>query len=777
MPFMIQPVLAGGKGAASDITIFLSQSGMTYEVYIGLGLLERVGVSREDVSRKMLAGRLCNAKFSLRELSSAFGHDPRTLKRWGKALLSNDPEEIARVFAGRSANRKVTPELIRYAQQLYRERHRFGKNYREVIIGKIAEVFGVTISSTTASRIFASAEPGPAEAAEKPKRATGLQKRPVSSLESARPVKQSPTPLPVQIESAESGKELIHHAGQILFAEEMKGIEDPLQRQFIAQILQGAVNVEQSKTLCGRSLAHFSGPIVGSLREQRERLDAMADLDAVLEAYKRNAELLCDGPNRGTLFYFDPHAKEYTGQLKVLKGWCGRRHGTVKMINLDAFHTQSGRPCFVQHYSPYYDMRERFFKSLVLFDRLFDPDKRSGRTFVIDRGIYGLATLQSFGADYVITWEKNYSGDGWDETAETTCFSRSVPRNDKSDLRTIAFHCQQSRWRRDRSFRRIIVRAVRPDGRMVEASILTSHPRMDVRDVVWAIFRRWLQENDFKYLDVHFGLNQLTSRDSSTFRAEADRFEDRPIDSPEYRELRDRLRQLEAALGRTLVRLRKKEKEARELRQARANLDARRPALEARLRKALERAVRGMPAPPGCRNVEQEAAEFHRTCKRLDRKLTENARQCEKLRAKAAECEEAIEPLELQLCTALRKQSRLQLLIQGDYRLLDTRKKAMMDALRITASNIFRNVQERYRAIYNNFRDDHVLVRMLSRCSGTLTRTAAEVIIELWLPGTMQPHQLEAFRTLLEEIEARTNEAIPAPRPIRIRLHAGPLKI
>jgi hypothetical protein len=27
---------------------------------------------------------------------------------------------------------------------------------------------------------------------------------------------------------------------------------------------------------------------------------------------------------------------------------------------------------------------------------------------------------------------------------------------------------------------------------------------------VWLILNRWLQENDFKYLDRHFGLNQLT---------------------------------------------------------------------------------------------------------------------------------------------------------------------------------------------------------------------------------------------------------------------------
>ena len=59
---------------------------------------------------------------------------------------------------------------------------------------------------------------------------------------------------------------------------------------------------------------------------------------------------------------------------------------------MDAIHTQSGRPCFVEHYSPYYDLRERFFMTLTAFDRLFPEDRRKERTFVIDRGIYGLVS-------------------------------------------------------------------------------------------------------------------------------------------------------------------------------------------------------------------------------------------------------------------------------------------------------------------------------------------------------------------------------------------------
>ena len=45
--------------------------------------------------------------------------------------------------------------------------------------------------------------------------------------------------------------------------------------------------------------------------------------------------------------------------FKTLKDWCGSRHGVAKTMHMDFIHSESGRPCFAQHYSPYYDLRER----------------------------------------------------------------------------------------------------------------------------------------------------------------------------------------------------------------------------------------------------------------------------------------------------------------------------------------------------------------------------------------------------------------------------------
>jgi len=153
MTTSLQPVLSCSERICSDLTVFLSDGGTTYEVYIGVSLLERVGADPNNIGRKMLVGRLCNAGAAVTGLGETFGHDPRTINKWAAALRSTDIDEIARAFAGREGGRKSSPELIRYAQQLYRERHLLGRNYREIIIEKVAEVFGEGSSRSSATAV------------------------------------------------------------------------------------------------------------------------------------------------------------------------------------------------------------------------------------------------------------------------------------------------------------------------------------------------------------------------------------------------------------------------------------------------------------------------------------------------------------------------------------------------------------------------------------------------------------------------------------------------
>ena len=58
---MIQPILCGGKSVATDLFISINSADSSYEVYIGLALLERVKIDPEQLQHKMLVGRLAKA--------------------------------------------------------------------------------------------------------------------------------------------------------------------------------------------------------------------------------------------------------------------------------------------------------------------------------------------------------------------------------------------------------------------------------------------------------------------------------------------------------------------------------------------------------------------------------------------------------------------------------------------------------------------------------------------------------------------------------------------
>ena len=99
--------------------------------------------------------------------------------------------------------------------------------------------------------------------------------------------------------------------------------------------------------LFGEASGHH--PSVSALNHQRYLLGQLAGIEHTLAMLKRNTRLL-DLSNRH-IFYYDPHVEEYTGFLKILKGWCGGRGRVNKVLNLDFIHTLNGSPCFVQHFA------------------------------------------------------------------------------------------------------------------------------------------------------------------------------------------------------------------------------------------------------------------------------------------------------------------------------------------------------------------------------------------------------------------------------------------
>ncbi len=525
----IQPVLTGGKGVATDLSVVASYSTNSLLVFMDTALLERVPASDESLQYKLLGGRLVNMGFRRRDLHAAFPHDPRTLKRWGEATVCEDMDEAARLLRGRGAGTKLTLPMVRHIKRRYRALRPHYRNYRKIIADEVQEYHDAKLSGETLRKVFRDADRED-EAARKghglasTEMATGCATDENSSLIEAVSRHQSPdlpelaaVPFGRPIQSARPVP--THHAGLVLFTLlfelfcRFRPFAKGIQTQWLGQILQGAVNIEQSRLVADADLAIFTGPVLSGPQAQRNALGDDACLERAMDIYTANNRLLSDGPGNGRVFYYDPHSKELTGGLKTLKDWCGSRHGVARTLHLDFIHTESGRPCFVQHYSPYYDLRERFFMTLDQFDRLFPEDQRAGRLFVLDRGIFGMAAFDRFHerGDRFLTWEKGYQGDGWNGQRPETVFERRRVRNHAGDLRFYRFECREDPWRRDTTVRRVLVRAINPEGRTIEVAVLCSDPDIAVETAVWLICNRWLQENDFKYLDRHFGLDQLTS--------------------------------------------------------------------------------------------------------------------------------------------------------------------------------------------------------------------------------------------------------------------------
>ena len=844
----LQLVLAGDKGVATDLTIFLSASERDLLVYLGVALLERVEYNPNQFAYKMLIGRLVNAGVALVKLTRQFKHDSRTMKKWAEALKSDDPDVIVRAFAGRGPLPKVIGPMIRLVKMRYLNLKGVVRNYRQIIAREVAECFGETVSRETLRHLFNLARKEQEVAATDGNDGDGVaceQENETLSedcstagntalnsvdtmangcpLQEISPLTESPNDnystncLPVESPDAlvyleagstaevsvvkvvsagtDDGTDLdlgvgqsgpntgggtgsqppsvpaglpysnqqpspqfraVQHAGQILFSPwlDMVGFQRPQARgpqsQWIGQILQGAVNIEQSHLICATSLALFTGPVLTGLKAQRVRLKEMGNAAAVLDIYRANTRLMPDGPGMGSVFYYDPHSKECSTQLTMLKGWCGRRHSIAKVLHLDFIHTESGLPCFLQYYDNFYDLRERFFITFSLFGKLFPKMSSSGSTFILDRGIFGQDVFPKFGEHgcSLITWEKGYQKDGWDTESPAIMFQRFRERNHPGDRRKYSFECQESPWPKDISVRRIIVRATNPKENTIEVSILCTNPDMSVQGIVTLIFNRWIQENGFKYLDCYFGLMQITSYASEKYKDIADTLTDRWVVSPEYRELKRLFAAGEQTLGKLLL------KRERQTKRLETNQEQR--AIVCQTVTDTEEEIDVLRKRLKAPQKSQKLGRLHRRLKelrsqrsRLKSQETRLRKQLEALEKTIEEKKESLSKVEDKLDLTLREKSRLEGLIEDAYQKPDIRRKALMDALRVTAHNIFRDMMAIFRPIYGNYRNDHVMLRMLTRTDGFMWTTDNAIQIRLWLKGRYANHQKKAFRTFI----------------------------
>ena len=108
-------------------------------------------------------------------------------------------------------------------------------------------------------------------------------------------------------------------------------------------------------------------------------------------------------------------------------------------------------------------------------------------------------------------------------------------RNNSRDMLFYKFEYMSMDWSKNNKMNQIIVKATNPKGRTIELSILTNEKTRAVEEIIRLMFKRWLQENDFKYLKKHFGIDEITSYDTIPYSSLKGLIEDKLVKSGEIK--------------------------------------------------------------------------------------------------------------------------------------------------------------------------------------------------------------------------------------------------
>lgn len=701
------------------------ESPETLSVYFGLALLERIEKGQNSLQFKLLIGRLYNMGYKRKSLTEAFKIDLKTIRKWGVALKSGDLTKMESAFAGHESRRKLTGEIESYARSRFREIFKTNTyNYSKIIRDEVNEHFKKVISAESL-RVFFKEEKEIIEAIQ----ISELNENTVCKLEHKSDIEineklpvynekceggsflvknemedsicESPVLLPSKKENNRKGnpsklmteKGFSHHLGIIIVLLQILKVTENLKltritRQWLISVLLGAQNIEQSRRLDFSSLAKITGmSFITSPRHQRSALKAGGTINNRFKLLKENCKLVV--AKNCEWFYYDPHGIRYTGILKLLKGWCGNIGKTTKVYYQDFIHTSNGEPVFIKNYDNYYDLRERFQVTVSEFSQIFSYNE-GAMNFTIDRGIYGHKCLSNAHRNGIgiITWEKGYKNDGWDEDKPICSFRILRYRNDYKDTITCDFDCIRYPFEKIKGFDRIIVRAKRERKDDIEVSVLINKSETSTEDAVKRIFNRWLQEGDFFYGGRHFGINQITSYANEDYGNLEESLIEKIVDTNEYIVLKLKKNSIEDKLRRLLLR---KEK------------------------------------------AKDENNKFNKKDKE---KLTS-------LKMKLKELEKEMDTIE-------KKCAKEAKLVEQGAQKLKTDSKVYMDTIKITARNIFFSSFSQFRPIYKNFRNDHAVLRELTHASGFFCVNEHEIEITLYPAITVQPKVREKIQLFLD---------------------------
>ena len=447
-----------------SLSLYHHEDHHTIHVYYGMELLEVVPDDRKHLQFKLLVANLYNAGLKVATLEDVFECDRKTMRSWGLALKSGDAQRLTRVLEGREAKRKLTPDISSFIKMRFEEIYeRHPKAYSQKLRAEVLQVFKVKLSGETLRPLFQSlllkgktkekpAQPQaqslevavavlPTEPAGEPGKTGELGCESAPQTPGKEPAACNPTPDFIPWSPGQT--HWSDHLGVLLFSKALIQISqapqatEPLLKQWMACVLLGCHNVEQTKYLNLDDLTVLLGDVTRFTTPQRDQLERLANGSIIQAVWRWNRSQIEQNAGAGD-YYLDPHTKHYTGMQPILKGWCATIRWADKALHSDFLHSVKGEALYSQCADNFADLRQRFESVLWRARQVLDWPQNKQITLIVDRGIFGMEVFEKILAEplvHLITWEKGYDKGQWCAKEQSAEFTLERKRNRADDVR------------------------------------------------------------------------------------------------------------------------------------------------------------------------------------------------------------------------------------------------------------------------------------------------------------------------------------------------------
>lgn len=262
-------------------------------------------------------------------------------------------------------------------------------------------------------------------------------------------------------------------------------------------------SVEQSKHLVGSDFGEIVGGDFLRVQWLRNAVDEIVNskgFEAAVEEHYKNLVKVVERQDK--IFYTDGHFSTYYGKQSVPKGYDPRRQMPYRGRNTIYLHNSEGENVYMFE-SPTNTSLSVDIEVLVAdMERLGVALK--GQTMCFDRGGYSAKCFRFLKGKkmYFLSYLKNRKKERLIDESLFEFFKILID-GEEVTLRLFEKEVKDTKAGRVRTI--ILLN----DGKQIP--VITTNPYLKMEEIVQILKQRWREENSFKYMVEHFGIDLLTT--------------------------------------------------------------------------------------------------------------------------------------------------------------------------------------------------------------------------------------------------------------------------